>query len=325
MKRLPRRAFLHLASGAIALPAVSRMAFANIDASRPVRIVTGFAPGSSADVVARLLAEELTARLAQTFVVDNQPGVGGNIATEAVVQAPADGHTLLLLGPSHAINATLYDKLGFDVLHDIVPVAGVAQTPNVMLVNPSVPARTVSEFIALTNADPDRIRMASAGIGSASHMAGELFRMMTGAQMVHVAYRGGAGAFSGLIDGTVDVYVPSLASSIGHIKSGKLRALAVTSAPRLQALPGVPTVGESVPAYDASTWFGIGAPRNTPAGVVARLNREIRATLAEPTVKARLAALGATPIPSSQADFGRLLANETAKWARVLNRAAATS
>jgi tripartite-type tricarboxylate transporter receptor subunit TctC len=315
---LPRRAFLHLAAGAMALPAVSRFAWAQTYPSRPVRIIVGFAPGSSADIVSRLLGQSLSERLGHEFIIDNRPGVGGNIATKAVVQAEPDGYTLLMTGPSSAINATLYEKLDFNFLRDIAPVAAAVHSPNAMLVPPSVPAKTVSEFIALAKANPGKINMASAGVGTASHLSAELFEMMTGVNLVHVPYRGGEGAYADLRGGVVGVYFPPLASSIGYVKGGELRALAVTSASRLAELPHIPTMGESVPGYEASTWFGVGAPRNTPAAIVARLNKEINASFTDPRFKARLADLGATAFAGSPADFGRLIAEETAKWAKVV-------
>ena len=321
---LPRRTFVRLAAGAVAAPAISRFAWAATDPSRAVRIIVGFAPDSSADIVARLLARSLSDRTGQKFIVDNQSGVGGNIATETVVNAAPDGHTLLMVGPSSAIDATLYDKLGFDFRRDIAPVAAVARSPNVILVNPSVPATTVGEFITLAKADPGQLTMASAGVGTATHLAGELFKMMTGAEMVHVAYRGGAGAYADLIAGRADVYFPALASSLDYIKSGALRALAVT-APRRQRLLDLPAVGEFVPGYAADTWFGIGAPRNTPADIVDRLNREINAALADPKLAPRIADCGGTVVAGSAADFGALIAAETERWAKVIKFAGATT
>jgi tripartite-type tricarboxylate transporter receptor subunit TctC len=321
---LPRRTFVRLAASAVAAPAISRFAWAHSDPSQPVRIIVGFAPGSSADIVARLLGRSLSERLGQQFIVDNRPGAGGNLATEAVVNAPPDGRTLLLAGPSDAINATLYDKLTFNFRRDIAPVATVVRAPNVMVVAPSVGAETVHDFIALAKADPGRLRMASAGVGSMSHLAGEMFKMMTGAEMVHVAYRGGAGACADLIAGRADVYFPALASSLDYIKSGALRALAVT-APRRQHLLDLPAVGEFVPGYEADTWFGIGAPRDTPADIVDRLNREINAALADPKLAPRVADCGGTVVTGSAADFGALIAAETERWAKVIKFAGATT
>ena len=297
---LPRRTFVRLAASAAAAPAISRFAWAATDPSRAVRIVVGFAPDSAADIVARLLARSLSERTGQRFIVDNQSGIGGNIATEMVVNAAPDGHTLLIVGPSSAIDATLYDKLGFDFRRDIAPVAAAVRSPNVMLVNPSVPATTVGEFIALANAKPGALTMASAGVGTASHLAGELFKMTTGVEMMHVAYRGGAGAYDDLLGGRADVYFPPLISAREHVKSGALRAL---------ALPG---------DQATSTWLGIGAPRNTPAAIVERLNAEINAVLADPQIAARIADGGGTVITGSASDFGKLIADETEKWAKVI-------
>ena len=300
---LPRRTFVRLAASAAAAPAISRFAWAAADPSRAVRIVVGFAPDSAADIVARLLARSLSERTGQKFIVDNQSGIGGNIATETVVNAAPDGHTLLMVGPSSAIDATLYDKLGFDFRRDIAPVAALVRSPNVMVVGPSVAAHTASEFIALAKANPGQFTMASAGVGTASHLAGELFKMSTGVEMVHVAYRGGAGAYADLLGGRADVYFPPLISAREHVRSGALRALAVGS----------------VPGYEASTWFGVGAPRNTPADIVERLNTEINAALADPQIAARIADGGGTVIAGAASDFGKLIADETEKWARVIS------
>jgi tripartite-type tricarboxylate transporter receptor subunit TctC len=317
---LPRRTFLHLAAGAAALPAVSPFAWARTYPSRPVRIVVGLAPGSSPDILSHLLGQSLSERLGQQFTVDNVTGVGANLAAEAVVKAEPDGHTLLMAGPSSAISATLYQKLGFNFLRDIVPVAAVAHSPNVMLIGPTVAARTVRELIALAQANPGQLKLASAGVGTASHLCGELLELMAGINLVHVPYRGGAGAHADLLNGKADVYFPPLASSIDYIKTGQLRALAVTTASRHAGL-NIPTVGEFVPGYEASTWFGIGAPRNTPAEIVSWLNQEINASLAEPKVKARIADLGGTVIAGSPANFGKLIANDTEKWAKVIQSA----
>jgi tripartite-type tricarboxylate transporter receptor subunit TctC len=321
---LPRRTFVRLAASAVAAPAISRFAWAAADSSRTVRIMVGFAPDSSADIVARVLAQSLSERTGQRFIVDNQSGIGGNIATELVVEAAPDGHTLLMVGPSNAIDVTLYDKLGYDFRRDIAPVAALVRSPNVMVVNPSLPAKTVAEFIALAKADPGRLTMASAGVGTASHLAGELFKMMTGAELIHVAFRGGAGAYADLAAGQADVYFPALASSLESIKAGEMRALAVT-APRRQWLLDVPAVAESVPGYEVSTWFGIGAPRNTPADIVDRLNTEINAALSDCQVSARLAGLGGTNVVGSPADFGNLIADETTRWAKVIKFSGATT
>jgi tripartite-type tricarboxylate transporter receptor subunit TctC len=286
--------------------------------------MVGFAPDSSADIVARVLAHSLSERTGRRFIVDNRSGIGGNIATEVVVNAATDGHTLLMVGPSNAIDVTLYDKLGHDFLRDIAPVAALVRAPNVMVVSPSVPANTVAEFIALAKADPGKLTMASAGVGTATHLAGELFQIMTGTELVHVAYRGGAGVYADLAAGQADVYFPVLASSLESIKAGELRALAVT-APRRQRPLDVPTVGESVPGYEVSTWFGIGAPRNTAPDIVERLNTEINAALADRRVAARLAGLSGTIVAGSPADFGKLIADETARWAKVVKFSGATT
>jgi tripartite-type tricarboxylate transporter receptor subunit TctC len=316
--KLPRRAFLHLAAGAAALPAVSRFAWAQAYPSRPVRIVVGFAPGGANDILARLIGQWLSERLGQPFVIENRPGGGSNIATEAVVRAPADGYTLLLVGPPQAINATLYEKLNFNFLRDIAPVAGIIRAPNVMEVNPSVPAKTVSEFIAYAKANPGRVNMASAGNGTGPHMAGEPFKMMAGVNVVHVPYRGSGPALIDLLGGQVQVMFDALPPSMEHIRTGKLRALAVTTAARSPALPDVPTVSDFVPGYEASASFGVGAPRSTPADIVEKLNKEINVALAEPKMIARLADLGGTALPGSPADFGKLIAEETEKWGKVV-------
>ena len=318
--QLPRRTFVRLAASAVAAPAISRFAWAA--PSQPVRIVVGFAHGSSSDTIARALGHSLSERLGQEFIVDNRAGVGGNLATEAVVNATPDGQTLLLTGPSDAINATLYDKLPFNFRRDITPVAAVVHSPNVVLVGPSVAAETVGDLMALAKADPGKLRMASAGVGSASHLAGEVFKMMTGTEMVHVAYRGGGSdTFADLIAGRADVYFPALASSIDHIRDGRLRALAVTT-PRGQL--GIPSIGEFVPCYDTSTWFGIGAPRNTPAEIVERLNRAINMVLADPEVAAWIVDFGGTAAGGSPGDFGRLIAGETEHWTRVIKATGTT-
>jgi tripartite-type tricarboxylate transporter receptor subunit TctC len=315
---LPRRQFLHLAACAAALPAGSRVARAQAYPSRPVRIVVGFAAGGGQDVLARLLGQWLSERLGQSFVVENRPGAGGNIGAEAVVRAAPDGYTLLVIGPPNAINATLYDNLNFDFLRDIAPVAGISRMPNVMEVNPSFPAKTVAEFIAYAKANPGKINMATGGNGTSNHVSGELFKMMTGVNMVHVPYRGGGPALTDLISGQVQVMFDNLNSSIEHIRAGKLRPLAVTTVTRSEALPDVPTVDDFVPGYEASVVSGIGAPRNTPLEIIDRLNKEISAALADPKLKARLVDLGCVPMPMTPADFGRLMAEETDKWARVV-------
>ena len=319
--KLPRRKFLHLAAGAAALPVVSRIAKAQDYPSKPVRIVVGLAAGGSNDIVARLMGQWLSERLGQQFVIDNRPGAGGNLATEAVVRAPSDGYTLLLVGSANAINATLYHKLKFNFLRDIAPAASIARQPFVMLVHPAVPARTVPEFIAYAKTNPGKITMASAGIGSAPHLAGELFKMMAGLDMVHVPYRGAAPALTDLLGGQVQLYFAGVASSIEYVRAGRLRAFAVTGATRSEVLPDIPLVGEFVPGYETSVWFGIGAPRNTPAEIIDKLNKEINAGLADPKVRARFADLGNTVLPGSAADFGKFIADETEKWGKVIRAA----
>jgi len=317
--KLPRRKFLHLAAGTAALPAVSRIARAQAYPARPVRIIVGFAPAGGTDIMARLIAQWLSERLGQQFVIENRPGAGTNIGTEAAVRAPADGYTLLVATSVNAINATLYNKLNFNFIRDIAPVAGISRESHVMVVNPLVPTKTVPEFIAYAKANSGKISMASAGIGSGSHITGELFKMMTGVNLVHVPYRGLAPALSDLLGGQVQVTFASMPSSIEYIRAGKLRALAVTTATRSEVLPDVPTVGEFVPGYEASGWYGVGAPKGTPAEVIDKLNREINAALADPNMKARLADLGGTALAGSPADFGRHIADETEKWGRTLN------
>jgi tripartite-type tricarboxylate transporter receptor subunit TctC len=320
--KLPhRRQFLHLAAGAAALPAMSRIAFAQAYPTRPVHFIVGLAAGGGADILARLMGQWLSERLGQQFVVENRPGAGTNVATEAVVRAPADGYTLLMVLPPNAVNATLYQKLNFSFIRDIAPVAGLIRTPLAMEVNPSFPAKTVPEFIAYAKANPDKISMASAGIGTSGHVAGELFKMMAHVDMVHVPYRGGAPAIIDLLGGQVQVLFDPVSSSTEYIRAGKLRALAVTTATRSEALPDIPTVADFVPGYEASAFFGVGAPKNTPADIIEKLNKEINAGLADPKLKARLADLGGTVIAGSPADFGRLLADETEKWAKVVKLA----
>jgi tripartite-type tricarboxylate transporter receptor subunit TctC len=316
--KLPRRQFLHLAAGAAALPAVSRFAWAQTYPTRPVRLIVGFPAGGGADTLARLTAQWLSERLGQPFIVENRPGAGTNIATEAVVHAPADGHTLLFVGAPNAINATLYDRLSFNFIRDIAPVAGIARQAFVLLVNPSLPAKTFLEFLAYAKANPAKVNMASSGSGTTSHIAGELFKMMAGVNMLHVPYRGDVPAITDLLGGQVQVYFGTLSGSIEYIRSGKLRALAVTTATRSESLPGIPTVADMVPGYEASTWSGVGAPKATPAEIVDKLNREINAGLADPKIKARLADLGSTPLVGSPADFGKFIADETDKWGKVV-------
>jgi tripartite-type tricarboxylate transporter receptor subunit TctC len=316
--KVHRRNFLYLAAGAAALPVVSRVACAQAYPSRPVHIIVGFAAGGGIDITARLVGQSLSERLGQQFIVENRPGAGSNIATAAVVNAPADGYTLLLVSTAHAINATLYDNLSFNFIRDIVPVASVTRQPQVMIVNPSLPPKTVPEFIAYAKSNPDKIDMASGGKGTASHMCGELFKIMTGVNMVHVPYRGAAPALNDLIGGQVQVVFENMLSAIEYIKSGTLRALAVTTASRSDALPDIPTVGDFVPGYDASTWFGVGAPKNTPVEIIDRLNKEINAGLADPKLKARFTDLGSTPFASTPSDFAKLIVEETDKWGKVV-------
>ena len=316
--KLPRRNFLHLAAIAAALPVVSRIASAQTYPTRPVRIIVGLAAGGPADLVARLIAQWLSERLGQPFVVENRTGAATNIATEAVVRAPADGYTLLFVTAANAINASLYEKLSFNLSRDIVPVASLIRAPSVLEVNPSVPAKTVPEFIAYAKANPGKLTMASSGIGAPSHVFGELFKFMTGVNLVHVPYRGAAPAVADLVAGQVQVYFDPIPNSIGYIRAGKVRPLAITSATRSEALPDVPTVSEFVPGYEGSFWFGVGAPKATPTDIVDKLNKGINAALADPKIKARLADLGGTVRAGSPADFGKFIADETEKWGKVI-------
>jgi tripartite-type tricarboxylate transporter receptor subunit TctC len=319
--KLSRRTFLHLTVGAAALPAVSRIARAQSYPSRPVRLIVGFAPGGGNDIVARLMGQWLSERFGQPFVIENRPGAGTNIATEAVANALPDGYTLLLVGAPNAINATLYDNLSFNFIRDIAPIAGIVRVANVMVVHPSVPAKTVSELIAYAKTNPGKINMATNGNGSGSHMNGELFKMMTGINMVNVPYRGTAPAITALLGGQVQVSFVSVPGSIGYVTSGKLRALAVTTETRSPALPNVPTVGEFVAGYEASTWYGVGAPKKTPAEIIEKLNKEINAGVADPELKVRFADLGGIAIAGSPDDFGKLIADETEKWGKVIRAA----
>jgi len=294
------------------------MATAQTYPTRPVRLIIGYPPGGSADLTARLLGQWLSERLGQPFVIESRPGASTNIATEAVVRAPPDGYTLLLVAPANAINATLYEKLNFIFIRDIAPVAGIIRFPNVMVVNPSVPAKTVPEFIAYAKANPGRLNMASSGNGSTIHVSGELFKMMTGVNMIHVPYRGGAPALTDMISGQVQVMFDNVPTSIEFIRAGKLRALAVTTATRSEVLPDLPTVADFVPGYEASAWYGVGVPKGTPDDIIDKLNKEINAVLAEPKAKARLADIGASLLAGSPADFEKLVADETEKWGKVV-------
>src|SRR5262244_3080838 len=318
---LPRRQFLHLAAGAAALPAASRISWAQTYPTRPVRLVVGYAAGGGTDIAARLIGQWLSERLGQQFVIENRPGAATNIATEAVVRSPPDGYTLLLCTAANAINATLYDRLNFNFVADLAPVAGIMRVPNVMVVNLAFPAKTVSEFIAYAKANPSKINMASGGAGGPDHMAGELFKIMTRVNMAHVPYRGLAPALTDLLGGQVQVGFGSVPSSIEHIRTGKLRALVVTTAMRAEALPDIPTFAEFVPGYEASFWYGVGAPKATPAEIVAKLNTEINAGLADSKIKARLADVGGTVLAGSPANFGKLIAEETEKWGKVIRAA----
>jgi tripartite-type tricarboxylate transporter receptor subunit TctC len=312
---------LRLAAGAAALPAVSRIAKAQAYPARPVRLIVPFAPAGATDIVARLMGQWLSERLGQPFIIDNRPGGGTNIGTEAAVRAPADGYTLLLASSANTINATFYDKLNFNFIRDIAPVATISRNTLVMVVHPSLPAKSLPEFIAYAKANPGKINMASAGTGSASHVTGELFKMMAGVNLVHVPYRGAGPALVDLLAGQVQVmFVPTVAS-IEYIKTGRLRALAVTTAARSEALPGIPTMGEFLPGYEASGWYGIGAPEATTAEIVEKLNRKINTALADPKIKAQLADLGSSALAGSPADFGKLIADETEKWAKVIKSA----
>ena len=319
--KLPRRKFLHLAAGAAALTALLRVAAALDYPSRPVHLVVGFPPGGPADMVARLLGQWLSERLGRPFVIENRPGAGGTVGTELVVRAPPDGYTLVQVSSGDAIDATLYDNLNYNFIRDIAPVASTVRGPLVMVVNPSFPAKTVPEFIAYAKANPGKINMASGGIGIPSHVAGELFKIMTGVSMVHVPYRGVAPAITDLLGEQVQVLFLAIPGSIGYITAGKLRGLAVTTATRSDALPDIPTIGEFVPNYEASVWFGLGAPVNTPARIIETLNREINAALADPTMRTRIAQLGGVPMPMTIAEFGKYVADETEKWGKVIRTA----
>jgi tripartite-type tricarboxylate transporter receptor subunit TctC len=321
--KLPRRKFLHLAVSAAALPAMQRFALAQAYPTRPVRLVVGFPPGGVADLYARLIGQWLSERLGQPFIIENRAGAGSNLGTEAVVRAPPDGYTLLQATAANAWNATLYDNLNFNFIRDIAPVASIYRAPAVLVVHPSFSAKSVPALIAYANANPGKINMASGGVGSAQHVYGELFKMMAGVDMLHVPYRGGGPALADLLAGQVPLMFDTLATSIEHIRAGKLLALAVTSATRSEVLPDIPTVGDFVPGYEGTGWQGIGAPRNTPAEIINKLNKEINAGLADPRMKARIADLGGTVFVSSPADFGTFIAEYTEKWANVIKFAGA--
>jgi tripartite-type tricarboxylate transporter receptor subunit TctC len=319
--KLPRRKFLHLAAGVAALPAVSRIARAQTYPARPVRVMVGFAAAGPTDISARVIGQWLTDRLGQGFVIENRPGASSNLATEAVVNAPPDGYTLLVLGAPAAINATLFDNLKFNVIRDITPIAGIIRVPEVMVVNPSVPAKTVAEFIAYAKANRGKINMAASGAGSVPSVAGELFKFMTGVDLVRVDYRGGGLALVDLLAGQVQVMFETTLATASYIRAGQLRALAVTSATRSAALPDVPTMAESVPGYEATAWYGLVAPKGTPAKIVDILNKEVNAGLGDPTIKDKLADLGGLPMPMTPADFGKFIADETEKWGKVIRAA----
>jgi tripartite-type tricarboxylate transporter receptor subunit TctC len=318
MKLPHRRHVLHLLAGAAALPVVSRFAWAQSYPTRPVRLIVGFAPGGATDIMARLMGQSLAERLGQQFVIENRPGAASNVGTEAVVNAAPDGYTLLVVTSVNAINATLYEKLNFNLIRDLAPVASTHREPFVMEANPSVPVKTVAEFIAHAKANPGKINMASAGIGSGNHISGELFKMMTGVNLVHVPYRGGGPALVDLLGGQVQVMFATMSSSIEYVRAGKLRALAVTTATRSPMLPDIPTVAEFVPGYESSFWTGVSAPKKTPPEIVDKLNQEINAALADPKFKARLADLGGTVLPGSPVDFGKFIGDETEKWGKVV-------
>jgi tripartite-type tricarboxylate transporter receptor subunit TctC len=316
--KLSRRKFFHLAAGAAALPAMSRIASAQAYPSRPVRIILGFAPGQAIDIVTRIIGQWLSEQLGQQFIIENRPGAGGNIATEAVVRAPPDGYTLLAIGSNNMINVTLYEKLNYDFIRDIAPVASIYRVPQIMEVNPSFPAKTVLEFIAYAKAHPGEISFASAGNGSVAHVTGELFKMMTGVDMLHVPYRGAPPALTDLISGQVHVMFDNMPSSIEHIRAGRLRPLAVTATTRWQEFPDIPTVADFVPGFETSAWAGIGAPKNTPAEIIDKLNREINGALLDPKIKARIADLGGMVLALSPTEYGKRIEEETEKWAKVI-------
>jgi tripartite-type tricarboxylate transporter receptor subunit TctC len=319
--KLPRRRFLHLAAGAAALPALSRVALAETYPSRPVHWIVSFAAGGPNDIVARIIGQYLSDHLGQQFVIENRPGAGGNVGMQSVLSSAPDGYTIAFVGPNYAINPTLYEKLPFDFIRDSVPVAGTMRLANVMEVHPAVPANNVAEFIAYAKANPGKINFASGGVGTSPHLSGELLKTMTGINLVHVPYRRTAPALSDLLAGQVQVLFDNIPGSIGHIRRGKVRALGVTGSKRVAALPDVPTIGETVPGYDVSIWYGIAAPRGTPPEIVGKLNQAVNAVLADPRLQARLAELGGEPMPMTPAEFGKLVADETEKWGKVIRAA----
>jgi tripartite-type tricarboxylate transporter receptor subunit TctC len=316
--KLPRRQFLYLATGAAALTVASHIASAQVYPTRPVRMIVAFAAGGGVDITARLIGQWLSDRLGQSFVTENRPGAGGNIGTEAVVNAPPDGHTLLLATVPNAVNGALYERLNFNFIRDIAPVAGVIRVPMAILVHPSLPAATVPELIAYAKANPGKINMASAGTGSAPHLAGELFNVMVGVKLVHVPYRGQGPALADLLGGQVQIMFATTPGTTDYVRTGRLRGLAVTTASRAEVLPELPTIGEFVPGYEASQWYGVGAPKNTPAEIVDKLNKEINAAFADPKMKARFAEIGGEVLPGSPSEFGKFIADETQKWEKVV-------
>ena len=319
--KLPRRQFLHLAASAAFLPAVSRVASAQTYPSRPVRIIVGYAPAGAGDISMRLMGQWLSERLAQQFIIENRPGAGTNIATEAVARAAQDGYTLLMSSAANAINATLYDRLNFNFIRDLTPIAGIMRVPHVIVVHPSFPAKTLPEFIAYAKANPGKLAWASPGVGTAGHVCGELFKMMAGLNMVHVPYRGGGAAMADLLSGQLQVYIGAMTSSLEYVKAGRLRALAVTTATRTDALPEISPVSDFVPGFETTDWGGVSGPTGMPNEIIDKLNKEINAALADPKIKARLADLGSAPFPGSPADFGKFIAEETEKWAKVIKSA----
>ncbi len=319
--KLPRRQFLHLAASAALLPAVSRVASAQTYPSRPVRIIVGYAPAGAGDISMRLMGQWLSERLAQQFIIENRPGAGTNIATEAVARAAQDGYTLLMSSAANAINATLYDRLNFNFIRDLTPIAGIMRVPHVIVVHPSFPAKTLPEFIAYAKANPGKLAWASPGVGTAGHVCGELFKMMAGLNMVHVPYRGGGAAMADLLSGQLQVYIGAMTSSLEYVKAGRLRALAVTTATRTDAFPEISPVSDFVPGFETTDWGGVSGPTGMSNEIIDKLNKEINAALADPKIKARLADLGSAPFPGSPADFGKFIAEETEKWAKVIKSA----